>query len=92
MILWNQYLLREMIELNQTKDLIVAAFWQLLDEKPFNQITVKDIVTRCRVNRNTFYYHFHDIPALVEYSVKEDVDSIMHSNSQFNTLTECVIP
>ena len=70
-----------MIQLNQTKDIIVTAFWQLLDEKPFNQVTVKDIVTRCQVNRNTFYYHFHDIPELVEYSIKEDVDAIMRSNN-----------
>lgn len=81
-----------MIQLNQTKDIIVTAFWQLLDEKPFNQITVKDIVTRCQVNRNTFYYHFHDIPELVEYSIKEDVDAIMRSNNQFGTLTEYITP
>lgn len=78
--------------MNRTKDIIVTAFWQLLDEKPFNQITVKDIVTRCQVNRNTFYYHFHDIPELVEYSIKEDVDSIMSSSSQFESLSDCILP
>lgn len=45
--------------MNRTKLAIVDTFWQLLEEKPYNKITVQDIVDRCHVNRNTFYYHFH---------------------------------
>lgn len=52
--------------MNHTRAAIINAFWQLLDEKPYNKITVKNIVERCQVNRNTFYYHFHDIPELLE--------------------------
>ena len=48
--------------MDRTKNAIVEAFWQLLDEKPFNKITVKNIVELCGVNRNTFYYHFSDTP------------------------------
>lgn len=58
--------------MNRTKDIIIDAFWQLLAEKPYNKITVKDIVDRCQINRNTFYYHFHDIPELLEDTVKRD--------------------
>ena len=50
-----------------TKDIIARTLIELLDEKPMSKVTVKDIVERCGVNRNTFYYHFHDIPAVVEY-------------------------
>lgn len=42
----------------RTKEIIRDAFWELLEEKPYNKITVQDIVNRCQVNRNTFYYHF----------------------------------
>ena len=49
----------------QTKEIIKDTFWELLEEKPYNKITVQDIVNRCRVNRNTFYYHFQDIPTLM---------------------------
>ena len=45
-----------------TKEIIAKTFTELLDEKPMSKITVKDIVERCGVNRNTFYYHFKDIP------------------------------
>ena len=44
-----------------TRKAIEEAFLKLLDARPLNQITVKDIVEECGVNRNTFYYHFQDI-------------------------------
>ena len=47
--------------MKKTKETIIDAFWQLLEEKPFNKITVQNIVERCHLNRNTFYYHFQDI-------------------------------
>ena len=49
-----------------TKEIIARTFTELLDEKPMSKITVKDIVEHCGVNRNTFYYHFRDIPDVVE--------------------------
>ena len=55
--------------MKKTKETIIDAFWQLLEEKPFNKITVQNIVERCTLNRNTFYYHFQDIPNLAEYTV-----------------------
>ena len=51
--------------MNETEALLTSAFWQLLEEKPYKKITVRDIVDRCQVNRNTFYYHFEGIPALM---------------------------
>ena len=55
----------------QTKEIIKDTFWELLEEKPYNKITVKDIVTRCRVNRNTFYYYFQDIPTVMTDSIED---------------------
>ena len=40
-----------------TKEVIIKTLFELLNEKPLAKITVKDIVERCGVNRNTFYYH-----------------------------------
>lgn len=44
----------------------MEAFINLAEKKPLSKITVKDIVDECGINRNTFYYHFQDIYALVE--------------------------
>lgn len=60
-------MVRKMI---QTKKIIKNAFWELLEEKPYNKITVRDIVNRCCVNRNTFYYYFQDIPTLMVDSIE----------------------
>ena len=42
---------------NFTKRAIKAAFLELLDEKPLNKISVRDIVERCGINRNSFSGH-----------------------------------
>lgn len=37
----------------------------LLSQLPLDQITVKMIVDACGISRNTFYYHYEDISALL---------------------------
>ena len=49
-----------------TKKAIIASFMQLAAKKPLEKITVRDIVDDCGINRNTFYYHFQDIYAVLE--------------------------
>ena len=44
-----------------TKRALAASLKKLLKERPLDNITVKDIVEDCEVNRQTFYYHFQDI-------------------------------
>ena len=44
-----------------TKKAIEVSFLRLAVEKPFEKITVRDIVEDCGVNRNTFYYYYRDI-------------------------------
>ena len=53
-----------------TRQIILHTLTELMNEKPLSKITVKDIVERCGVNRNTFYYHFRAIPDAVEEMVK----------------------
>lgn len=77
--------------MNRTKLAIVDTFWQLLEEKPYNKITVQDIVDRCHVNRNTFYYHFHDIPFLTEWSVEMWTDEVIKDRRDFDSLTHCIV-
>lgn len=48
-----------------TKKALLAAFGELIEEKPFNKITITDITSRCGLNRMTFYYHFNDIYELM---------------------------
>ena len=76
--------------MSRTKDAIKDAFWSLLNEKPYSSITVKDIVSRCQVNRNTFYYHFQDIPSLLELVVKEWMDAILQRCRSTDSPMDCI--
>lgn len=78
--------------MNRTKKAIMDVFWQLLEEKPYSKITVQSIVDRCQINRNTFYYHFQDIPTLVEDSIQEWTESVINKNCQFGSPANCIIP
>ncbi|PLT32802.1 TetR/AcrR family transcriptional regulator [Bacillus sp. V5-8f] len=44
----------------RTKESIRDALVELIEEKGFDTITVKDITTRAKINRGTFYAHYQD--------------------------------
>ena len=64
-----------------TKKAIRDSFVKLLNEKSLSQITIRDIVDDCGVNRNTFYYYSQDLPQLVESIVDEDAERIIRGAS-----------
>ena len=70
---------------NFTKKAIRESFIKLLNERPLNKITVKDIVEDCGVNRMTFYYHFKDIYDLVEWACAEDVARALQNKKTYDT-------
>ena len=41
----------------RTKNAIRRSFVELLAERPFDKISVRDIAERSEVTRNTFYYY-----------------------------------
>ncbi|MDO4925716.1 MAG: TetR/AcrR family transcriptional regulator [Turicibacter sp.] len=45
----------------RTKQLIKQSLIELMHEKEFKEITVKDITERADLNRGTFYLHYVDI-------------------------------
>jgi AcrR family transcriptional regulator len=53
--------------IKRTRQLLVTALMELMQEKSFQAITVQDIAERATVNRVTFYAHFEDKFALLEY-------------------------
>lgn len=55
----------------RTRKLLTEAFFGLLTEKSFDDITVQDIAARATVNRATFYAHFVDKYALVDELIRE---------------------
>ena len=67
----------------RSRRLIRQAFLELLRQKPYEKITVTDIVTAADINRSTFYAHYPDVRGLVEEIVGE---AINHSTELANSL------
>lgn len=74
---------------NFTGKAIKKAFISLLEERPLNEITVKDIVENCGINRNSFYYHFQDIPSLLEEIMEEEAEIIIKKYPTVNSIIKC---
>ena len=67
----------ENISSTRTKQLMINALETLLQEKGIDKITVQDITGMCKVNRQTFYYHFHDVYELAEYMSKSYTEQVL---------------
>jgi len=55
----------------RTRDLIQRSFIEIVDEKGFYSLSVQDITSRAGINRATFYAHFPDKYALLDYAIGE---------------------
>lgn len=71
-----------------TKTAIMQSFVKLLASTPFDKITVKDIVDDCGINRNTFYYNFADIYALVDELLSEEAALVLEKQKSCNSWKE----
>ncbi len=75
---------------NFTRKAIMDACIKLLERKPLNRITVRDIVEECGISRNSFYYHFEDVPALLKAIIVEKTDKIIEENAETASLLDCI--
>ncbi|MFC6175765.1 TetR/AcrR family transcriptional regulator [Companilactobacillus huachuanensis] len=69
---------------NTTESILIDALNIILQNKPIDKITVKDIVTECQLTRQTFYNHFSDIYELVEFSARQNAVNILDSFSDYD--------
>ena len=70
-----------------TERAIMDAFFELLVEKPLDKVTVADIAQRCGINRNTFYYHYHDVYDLLESLIDSELRKVMEASGGADDLT-----
>ena len=73
-----------------TKNAIKQSFIKLLNERPLSKISVRDIVEDCGINRNSFYYHYQDIPTLLCEIITEQAELIVARFPSPESIDECV--
>lgn len=66
---------------NNTKNELGRALYTLLGKKNLDRITVADITGLCGLNRQTFYYHFHDVYELAEWLIDREVAELASSEN-----------
>ena len=71
-----------------TQKAIKESFVKLVDKKPIDRITIKDITDECGISRNTFYYHYSDLPALVEELLMDSAEEVMQKYPTIDSLED----
>lgn len=73
-----------------TQQAIIDTFLKLLNTLPLNQITIQMIADECGISRNTFYYHFGDIYALIDTIFQQMLEKSWEESKQSNTRLEAI--
>ena len=76
--------------MNGTKGKMAEAFKELVCKKSFQKITISDIAKESAMTRENFYYHFRDIPDVVEFILKKKWDEILEAPQEKTSILECM--
>lgn len=60
-----------------TKKTIAASLKKFMEKKPLSKITVSEIVSDCKINRKTFYYHFENIQDLLKWMLEQEAIEVV---------------
>ena len=76
----------------RTRDALGDALVALMQEKPFETITVQDVLDRANVSRSTFYTHYSDKDDLLMSDAEEFFEAISMALSQHGDKSDRVFP
>src|SRR4029079_6252892 len=76
----------------RTRDALGDALVALMQEKPFDTITVQDVLDRAHVSRATFYTHYSDKDDLLMTDAEEFFEMISNALSEHNDQSDRVFP
>lgn len=58
------------------KTVIADTFIHMIEKEDLDKITVKHLIGECRISRQTFYYHFHDIMDVLEWAFRKSAEEL----------------
>ena len=74
----------------KTKTALSNALKGLMENKPFNKITVSELTDQCGLNRKTFYYHFRDIQQLLKWTIEQDAVNTVMEYGKINSYKDAI--
>ena len=79
---------RGVVMAKYTQQAIMYSLLKLLQEKPIDKITVKDICELCEINRNTFYYYYSDIYQVLEELLRSETEKSLKEKQEYKNFYE----
>jgi AcrR family transcriptional regulator len=76
----------------RTRDRLGDALIELIQEKPFDSVTVQDVLDRAGVGRSTFYVHYKDKDDLFFSDAEEFLEMIAMALSRKKDTSDRVVP
>lgn len=76
----------------RTRDALGDALVALMQQKPFETITVQDVLDRAQISRSTFYSHYSDKDDLLMSDAEEFFEAISTALSEHGDKSERVFP
>ena len=67
------------------KQIFLDTLLEMLNTKTLSEITITDIVSKCNVSRQTFYYHFDDIYDLIEWYFTQQTEKALYEFSDIDS-------
>ena len=74
------------LRVKKTERAIRNAFYQLVQTKPVEKITVKELSELAEINKTTFYAHYETIYDLVATLEQEITDMVIQNIDEFQVL------
>src|SRR5258708_14888765 len=76
----------------RTRNLLGDALIELIQEKPFDSVTVQDVLDRAGVGRSTFYVHYKDKDDLFFSDAEEFLEMMAMALSRKKDTSDRVVP
>lgn len=74
----------------KTKEMLATSLKKMMSYESLDKITVTQLVAMCKINRQTFYYHFKDLYDLLYWLLDNEEKKMFNKNSNFSSPSEII--
>ena len=75
---------------SRTKNDLDRALRQLLEDRPLDQLRIRELTSLCGIRRQSFYYHFPDVYALFDWYLEQEKRRLAARQGQCLTWQQAV--